>query len=970
MPSNFSSLTVDWYDATDSYVTTSDITPDVKSIPLFTDTGTGEVNEARIVLRATDGEYIISGNEIDNWDRFRIRCTDLDGNSYDKYFEVVQRIPSISKSEGQLLTLNLLGIEYHTQHVHMSSPYWFEDAYTVVNDICNIYNRLKGAEQPWISNHDITHNGTIGNGAPFYTSNNYEYGIHEDKCYNRLIDVLEKLGASVSAGGALTFYELNFVSSGVNALDLNFRASGDNTPTETIQTDTTPNYVVGDSEGLMTNPTGSHVVAWGSNDHGSLPYEYTKYFSNVEAFLFRPEWTTGLVYAVDAIVKVTDTTTQIAKHYKANTAHTAGGTFAGDIANWDQIDMSDEFGDTTQYSPWTDGKARLWSNSGADPQRNTYLAGAWFDINTIIQDEKFFRTWVNVKATTDAELETFDGADGYSYEVGDINYFPNGFRVLVNSGAGTATGELAGFDNMVVEYRRTGPTQYEWKKLYSFDSDNDYSQIVVLHEGIIYQYLSTTPSWTAINTDAYGNDCIHPWSTAPVAQDGFDIIWSGTTGVPRADILDNTNFPDITKDGAAFATNGESAVEFKSTMTTIAKDALDAAGWTDGNDDYYMATVGCNFAFPYPVNRAGGISEGVGELYGGGGAVSWSTPTAYTRGDKVINGANWYICIEAHTSGTFATDLNTNHYWQLYYPEPSVLDAQNMRYARDGQIGWNADDSVLDLGQINALAFWTTFSLKDPSNVELNDKHRFRAWFADTKDNVVFQDFTIDHSQNWQDVVLPISGFRIYRGRKPFFGVLDALQAQVLPPKELEILNIFEWRNIKIGGIQYQSTYDEHGRYNPVGASVKEEGNSVSWATLTGATFTLAIDGFRFIKPLVAHSGEETTRNIEPDFIQRPNTTNFVQLTNDALSQLEVEKFKHVEWNIETAGNKVFNIPFGDSFLFIQDNVIDVDAGDQGANEDATTIQLVAKRIEYSITKVKTGKGGLRRKIKASKVFT
>ena len=37
MPSNFSSLTVTWYDETDNYSTTSNITDDVKSIPLFTD---------------------------------------------------------------------------------------------------------------------------------------------------------------------------------------------------------------------------------------------------------------------------------------------------------------------------------------------------------------------------------------------------------------------------------------------------------------------------------------------------------------------------------------------------------------------------------------------------------------------------------------------------------------------------------------------------------------------------------------------------------------------------------------------------------------------------------------------------------------------------------------------------------------------------------------------------------------------
>ena len=60
MPSNFSSLTVTWFDETDSYTTSSNITNDVKSIPLFTDTGTGEVNTASLIIRSLDGNYNVT----------------------------------------------------------------------------------------------------------------------------------------------------------------------------------------------------------------------------------------------------------------------------------------------------------------------------------------------------------------------------------------------------------------------------------------------------------------------------------------------------------------------------------------------------------------------------------------------------------------------------------------------------------------------------------------------------------------------------------------------------------------------------------------------------------------------------------------------------------------------------------------------------------------------------------------------
>ena len=57
-------------------------------------------------------------------------------------------------------------------------------------------------------------------------------------------------------------------------------------------------------------------------------------------------------------------------------------------------------------------------------------------------------------------------------------------------------------------------------------------------------------------------------------------------------------------------------------------------------------------------------------------------------------------------------------------------------------------------------------------------------------------------------------------------------------------------------------------------------------------------------------------------------------------------------------------IRFGESFYLENDNL--VDDADSGNN----TIKLVAKRIEYSITKPDVGRGGIRRRLMGSKVFT
>jgi hypothetical protein len=904
LPSNYSSLTVTWSSESSGYATNATITADVKSIPIFTDTGTGEVNQARIILRALDGNYITSGNIIDIHDRFQIECTDLGGNSYDRTFEVIDIIPSQSKSEGTLLTLDCLGIEYHTQQIHMSKPYYFENAFNVVKDIGDIYEENNGSKQPLISSHDSVWNNTLGNDAPKYTVNNYEYGIAEDSCYNRWMDVLEKLGASVSSGGALTFFELSFTTPTVNQIALRFRASGDNTPTVTLKNAKVTNpKTVGEQEGMLSNPTGTNVLAWGSPEHGTLPVGYSKYFSGTEFFTFRPEWVSGLTggYPQDAIVKVTTASTQISKHYislvDSNTQTPGNPSF------WTQIDMSDSQGevngDNVQYSPWTDGKAQYWKNSMANPSGTTNFA---WDCNLVIWDDGYFRTWVDARATSDSALTSLidngSANEGYAFDYTDVTTLPRGFRVLVDSGSSSPSDALANFGNMIAEW-----TGSEWRKKYSFDSTNDKVQIAVLDEAKIYQgdNFGTTPTWTALDTADYGNDCFHP-VTSITNTTGIDLV----NGVARPDITDSTNHPDITKYGSPFGTNIDSALKFTYTWNSIG-----SADINTQTGDYYKRGGWANFRLPYPVNDYNTISDTVGGLY-----------------------------------------------------KPSTIDLQNMHNLSDGNRGFNQGDSSEDLGAINGVAFWLKFSNSSVADIDANDQ--FRVFMIDTSDNVVYADFNIEFRDHWEDIRIPISSFRVYRGRTPAHGLDNAFT--LVPPKDLSAVNQFEPRNVKFVGIQWQLSYDEYDRYNPVAATIESGSVETLVNAVAGGTIDLYIDGFRFTKPLLVTSGKNLTRNLEPNFLQRGNITNYWQLLNDAKSQLEIEQFRHKEYNIETSGDDIFDIPFGDSFLLENDNLVYLSS--PNSNESTNKIQLVAKRVEYSITKPEQGIGGLRRRINGSKVFT
>ena len=56
---------------------------------------------------------------------------DIDGNTYSRFFEVVEVIPSQVKPEGSIITLKMLGTEYHTQMVPYSGQSFFTNPFRV-----------------------------------------------------------------------------------------------------------------------------------------------------------------------------------------------------------------------------------------------------------------------------------------------------------------------------------------------------------------------------------------------------------------------------------------------------------------------------------------------------------------------------------------------------------------------------------------------------------------------------------------------------------------------------------------------------------------------------------------------------------------------------------------------------------------------------------------------------------------------
>ena len=250
-------------------------------------------------------------------------------------------------------------------------------------------------------------------------------------------------------------------------------------------------------------------------------------------------------------------------------------------------------------------------------------------------------------------------------------------------------------------------------------------------------------------------------------------------------------------------------------------------------------------------------------------------------------------------------------------------------------------------------------------------KFKFRCTCYDTSDNVVTQDFEVAFNNNWEFQSLPLSSFKIYRARVTKRWS-NAIANIILP--ELEVLEVFQWKNLKMISIQCQESYDGEGRFDANNGQINNVWDLLNPVTaLTGGAYQrtrLSIDNLHFSKQLTATSGKDTSRNITPIFMERPYTSNYKQLQSDAKAQLDIEQHRFESFEIETEGACPTNLRFGDSFYLVDEDVVYVPLAQRSGAEAENKIKLVAKKITYTINGTDGGRGGFIRKIEGVKRIT
>jgi hypothetical protein len=899
---------------------------DVDEIPLFTDTSGGTINSATIIIDAKDGHYIRdqrageSGypTKIDFNDRIRITMLDgvTVGGGYDRVFEVVRKIPVKTKGIGTQLRLECEGIERHLQKVMYSTRRLFDTPKDAFINLVLGYNESRTTDMPSL---------TIGtNELPETGVHHFDWGVNEETVYNRIVELLDTMGNSGEAGGVLDFFEFHITTSpsDVTSMTIDVFSSGHSAPSITIDADTVN---TGETDGGIDEAKGTVVGMWGENGKGTLPTDYARFKGRQQFFPsaatnFFHEWVSGENYPDNSIVAF------LGAVYWADGA---AGAAIPPAAPWKLLTPALYYGENNinnygsansvpQYSPWTSGKATVWRNNNVDMSATGQYSGSgFFDGNMILNDETTFRTWVHYR-TSDSIIP----AD-WKYVGAGQPYF-DGFRVLVDDA--TPTGDFSGTDANGVQYGRN-VCQYDrdlgWMVKYDVagDTNLDGIQVAVVNEGRTYE--AVTGAYTDRSSENNAMEWAHPWDTFGNAT---SLITNPDTGAQWG------------------APNNNSALEVKYSWKAL-------PSWWDevfagrNTANYFQAGAWLSMMWPIPTNSVLATSEDPGDIYGGG--------VQGTSGPK----------------------------------EPSAIDAQNMTWTPNGFRGFNINDPLAsdieaeNLGQLSSIDFLTKlkYEYEDILNVtRLLPKGNFkmRAWIFDKNDHVAFQDFVIPFNDETAAISLPLAQFQVYRGRRP--RDLGFALNDVLPPKGLPTDDHFEFHHIQGFSIGTVESYDSQGRYaaglgTDLGPGLQ---NLLFLLGLTGQALTeklrhitLTIDALRFAKPLLAVTDAiDAAAPIDgitlvkiPEFKQEPGIGNYVQLKNAAKAELQKAHFKKTEYDMQTEIRH--NLEFGRFFYYTDEEI--VDEQDNGDN----TVKLVAKHIEYSITKPIDGKGGALRRIRGSRRF-
>lgn len=861
----------------------------------YDETGNDEISNATIVLNSKFGRFLQEGQVIGNhtfpkiqfFDRIYMQLKDPNGVITEDVLQVLKFKPDESgEGAGNTLTLLTEHQGFHFFRMHNLKQYQRESGFEVIKDQGAVYTStdVRGTKQPSMEKHDVPFSFTgpkpVGNAASEATYIDFDFKDAEFYIGDGVNIVSKRLGGSVESGGELEFFDWRTISkynhttgNDLDVIQMQFRVSGDIGPTATKvvldKTTATINKIL-DSHGELEPEKSTSVYGWGDMNMGSQPPGYQVYFGEKEFFLSALLWTDGRFYKAGMRVRFEG---GFFKCLVDNTANLGTNDPLSGIGFFWNVET---FTPSTNYSNWTKNKPTYWLNSGFGYIFATTFPSirraACHDFNLVIRDINHRRSWC------DKNAGSLDDIPSSMYLQGGGKEMYRTFRILVDQNSNPTIG--------VPFNQNSGKDRF----------GKSYVDSVVQHNGNKFTDINEYKNWDVFLEAKNDLEIIS-------SRDGISFVYAP---------CDNLNFSGVCS-GTRLAGWQQGAYE-----------AVQISGVTVGG---FVPGLLPDCIHPYHITglnnpdfiNTQGVEDGVPGQNSGVRIGFRPTDSALAHG-AWINLA--FPIPRDGFGGAFTATVAGEKFIN------PTFDLNNMHLSSTGKRGLNqgADSEFrgsLEYGKINATRLYLKLEASAFGFIIPGGDFKFRIALFDTGDNTIVGDATITHNFNYSEIEIEITNFQIWRGRHglPF-----------TPLQEIEILDVFETRNVVRIAISSLDSYDGDGRYLALNRYTK---------FLSGVHLNL--DGFHFVKPLTAMTQLQTSQpnkpaiNFEREPLDRGQISNSKQLENDMLSTLELERFKRVEYEVNRPLR--CNIKFGDEFTFINPRVVnDTDFG------NADSIDLVCKK--------------------------
>lgn len=733
---------------------------------------------------------------------------------------------SIDESYGEVLKINLVGIEYALKEGLTSREHKFQSLdQSFINRLIEANNNATGIR---ISNPTNVNLPT----SPKLTFKPF----NPTKIHDTLTEIIDVAALPQVAGGSFTDYYFDFApnTSFTNWIDVTADVFGGVDSGVTLDPLSLDVADTNEEQTVVTDNIEykNHVIMVGSSDGGSLPMERTRFASKWEHAKIRDEWAQSTVYTVNDLVKVTTTTTykpHLITYYKCKVNHTS-----------------------TTTKPYQDGTK--WEIDFSDVPE--FINGAFYRqgefITTFVSGQ---RRYYQAKVSATITVSPPVGGDG-NWEL--VLTLPSGFTYedFVSYTPWTSNVDLwkqllggSTFDKTSASVQLGGGTVAGWIFDWNITKANYNRKDLTNH------YETITPKW--VTTSEYG-DPATLYNRAEYDGNRFLIRhsgsgdWSGQTG--KIAEFDGTDwvFSEPPQNGDIVNSIDEARVrKYNGTTWTVMWNPVSPSN-TDKPSPFHLChNVGL-------VAGATGIAGQAVQF-----TYRWEVNNldlANTHFNRTSRGA--WICASFPLPRRDTTNYPTGKLYGgdgVSAPFLGHLNTNNMDYNRKGKLGWNQGIDVEDMGKITAIKFKLKVGLfKDvqgTSTVEGHSDIPLTFWCIDKFDRVWYSKFKVRRNNQWDDVRIGVgdmSSNQLYFARWDELAKINDVTLTFLDftLSEKEFTGVqFDWKYVKHWGIQLDESYGDTGLYKNGVERAYEYGEDASaelqaewWKHFVNPFIGLAVD--------------------------------------------------------------------------------------------------------------------------------